>query len=174
MAGTKPAAGVTARKLARERMAKAQEARRQREQANTDDLAEFFKSGERIEAAEAKRDAAIAAAHAAFAAAEAGELDGQASALQRIKERGTSRGELVELTGLSAAQVGKLLKRPAAAGAASPASAAQATRAPADAGAGAKVTEIGSRPTAVGEPPAKSAGGTDVESSAAASSAPLS
>lgn len=110
MAGSKPA-GVTARKLARERMATAQQARREREEANTTDLEQIFRADERIDTAATKRDTAIAAAHTTYAAVETDELDTQAAALRRIRYRGTTRSELVELTGLTSGQIGKLLKR---------------------------------------------------------------
>ncbi|SUH71940.1 hypothetical protein [Nocardia africana] len=72
MADKKHGAGaVGARKLARERMAAALEARRRREEQNTKDLEEFYVLGSKIDAAAAKRDAAIAAAHKAYTEAEA-------------------------------------------------------------------------------------------------------
>ncbi|NKY88908.1 hypothetical protein [Nocardia veterana] len=114
MADKKQGAGaVGARKLARERMAAALEARRRREEQNTKDLEEFYVLGSKIDAAAAKRDAAIAAAHKAYTEAEASALDEQGAALRRIRDRNTPQAELLEMTGLGTGELQRLLRRSA-------------------------------------------------------------
>ncbi|MCC3318452.1 hypothetical protein [Nocardia africana] len=114
MADKKHGAGaVGARKLARERMAAALEARRRREEQNTKDLEEFYVLGSKIDAAAAKRDAAIAAAHKAYTEAEASALDEQGAALRRIRDRNTPQAELLEMTGLGTGELQRLLRRAA-------------------------------------------------------------
>ena len=114
MAASKQATGaVGARKLARERMAAAMEARRKREEENTKDLEAFYVQAGRVDAAAAKRDAAIEAAHATYSKSEAAALDAQGASLRSIRDRNTPQAELTEMTGLSAGELQKLLKRPA-------------------------------------------------------------
>ncbi|MFI7524565.1 hypothetical protein [Nocardia salmonicida] len=118
MAGSKkpaPAGAVAARKLARERMAAAQDERRKLEELNTEDLATFFVQSGKVDDAARKRDAAIAAAHTAFSAAESTAHGEQAAALGRIRDRGTAQTELAGLTGLTAGEVQRLLKAASAA-----------------------------------------------------------
>ena len=99
--------------MARERMSAAMEARRKREEANTKDLEKFYFHGGKVDAAAAKRDAAIAAAHETYRKAESAALDAQGAALRSIRDRNTPQGELTEMTGLSAGELQKLLKRSA-------------------------------------------------------------
>ncbi|MGW4355532.1 hypothetical protein ACWELJ_25935 [Nocardia sp. NPDC004582] len=114
MADKKTGSGaVGARKLAREKMAAALESRRKREAANTADLESFYVASSRIDTATDKLDAAIEAAERAFAETEAAALDEQGEALRKIRERGTPQSELLEMTGLTAGELQKLLKRPA-------------------------------------------------------------
>ncbi|ATL72491.1 hypothetical protein [Nocardia terpenica] len=139
MADKKPVAGaVGARKLAREKMAAAMEARRKREEANTKDLEAFYVLLSKVDAAASKRDAAIAAANAAYAAAETALLDEQGAALRSIRDRNTPQAELLEMTGLSPGELQKLLKRSAPAAKSAPA-------APAAEAASSNVTPIGGR-----------------------------
>lgn len=122
MAEKKPATSgaVGARKLAREKMAAAQAARREREEQNTRDLETYYVLGSKIDGAATKRDAAIAAAHATYATTEQAVLDEQGAALRSIRDRNTPQAELLDMTGLTAGELQKLLKRSAPAPASAP------------------------------------------------------
>ena len=140
MADKKSASGaVAARRLAREKMTAALEARRKREEDNTKDLERFYVLDSRIEAAAAKLNAVIAAARAAHTETVAALHDEQGAALRSIRERSTPQAELLEMTGLTSGELQKLLKRAAPAdtpapttSAAAPVAAAPATVTPID------------------------------------------
>lgn len=110
---TRRPTGVAARKLAREKMATVLEAQRKRDEQNVTDLETFYTQAKKIDAAAAKRDAVITAAHATYTDAVRNALDTQGTALRAIRARGTSQSDLRDMTGLPAGELRKLLKRPA-------------------------------------------------------------
>lgn len=121
---------MSAAKLARQRMAATEKQRHELKDLDTEDLATFLRAGDTLTRAEHKRDAAIAAAHKGYSTSADTVRSEQAGALQRIHKRGvTTDAELEALTGLSAGDLRKLLRAPAASTPAKPAARKTPTRA---------------------------------------------
>lgn len=111
MSNTKPRSAVEARKLARDNMAAKLKAQQERDRANEADLVTFFELDAAITKASDTREAARAKADADYAKTRDEAAAGQTAALTQMRGRGLSERELIELTGLSAAELRRLSKK---------------------------------------------------------------
>ena len=106
----KAGAATAARKRAREAVAAALQAQRERIEANETDLETVLRHQDELDSATEVRDTAIAKAHALYERTTSEALGAASAALQQIKERGLTDSEVGDLTGLSPANVRKFLK----------------------------------------------------------------
>lgn len=125
---------VSARELARKKVAAQREAQRQRDKDNENDLATVLQAGDTVAAAEAVRDKAILAARSKCDDKIAGAHARMGAALAAIRDRGETIAALAELSDLTDPEVRRLLKlhndTAAATGPADGASAAEASEPP--------------------------------------------
>lgn len=101
---------VSARELARKKVAAQREAQRKRDKDNENDLAAILHAAGAVPAAEAVRDKAIVAARDKFDRKVEAAHSRIGAALAAMRDRGESIATLAELTELSETEVRRLLK----------------------------------------------------------------
>lgn len=101
---------VSARELARKKVAAQRETQRQRDKDNETDLATVIQAGDTVAAAEAVRDKAILAARSKCDDKIAGAHARMGAALTAIRDRGETIAALAELSDLTDGEVRRLIK----------------------------------------------------------------
>lgn len=101
---------VSAREIARKRVAAQREAQRQRDKDNETDLANILAAADAVAAAEVVRDKAILAARSKCDEKIAGAHARMGAALAAIRDRGETVATLAELSDLSDGEVRRLIK----------------------------------------------------------------
>lgn len=101
---------ISARELARKKVAAQREAQRKRDKDNETDLAAILQAGDAVAAAETVRDKAILAARSKCDDKIAGAHARMGAALAAIRDRGETVATLAELSDLSDGEVRRLIK----------------------------------------------------------------